>query len=374
MRKRTPNAPFSTRFSTFFSTFFLTAATLLGAAFAFAADGEADLLDVRDAQNKPVKLILDTDIGGDIDDAFALALVHTFCDRGKCEFLGVTLTNAEPAAARFVAAFNAKFGRPNVPVGVPEVAGRDTDSYPTKTLAQTLPNGDLEYPVPEGFEPEDSIALLRRLLASAEDGEIVIAQIGFSTNLARLLETPGDEISPLTGRELAAKKVRLVSAMAGSFALTDDVPEFYETHCEWNVICDIASAKKVFGEWPGPIVFSGYEVGDRIRISPTNLRNDYSIGRAKILRDAFWHWTTKNTNEGFDHRRPTWDLTSVLYVLRPETRRGYYTLTEPGKVDVADDGRTTFTTDPTGNRRVFLTDEAARIRAEEAFVNLCSEL
>ena len=57
-----------------------------------SADG--DLLDVRDSQDEPVKLIFDTDIGGDIDDAFALALIHRFADRGQCELLGVTLTTA----------------------------------------------------------------------------------------------------------------------------------------------------------------------------------------------------------------------------------------------------------------------------------------
>ncbi|MBQ6827177.1 MAG: hypothetical protein IJO46_04105, partial [Thermoguttaceae bacterium] len=85
------------------------------------------------------------------------------------------------------------------------------------------------------------------------------------------------------------------------------------------------------------------------------------------------HWTSRNTKEGYDHRRPTWDLTSVLFVARPEAGRGYFTLSEAGEVAVREDGLTTFQADPNGRRRVFILDEAARIRVEEAFVNLCSE-
>ncbi|MBQ4079481.1 MAG: nucleoside hydrolase, partial [Thermoguttaceae bacterium] len=85
---------------------------------AYAAEG--DLLDVRDSQDSPVKLIFDTDIGGDIDDAFALGLIHSLADRGRCELLGVTLTTASEWAAKFVAAENAVYGRPDIPIGLPE--------------------------------------------------------------------------------------------------------------------------------------------------------------------------------------------------------------------------------------------------------------
>ena len=40
--------------------------------------------------DKPVKIIFDTDIGGDCDDAGALALIHRLCDKGEAELLAVT--------------------------------------------------------------------------------------------------------------------------------------------------------------------------------------------------------------------------------------------------------------------------------------------
>ena len=336
-----------------------------------AADG--DLLDVRNDPESTIKIIFDTDIGGDIDDAFALALLHRFADRGVCELLGVTLTNEEPAAARFVAAENAAFGRPNIPVGLPRDAGRKTNYYPTGTLEQKNPDGSAEYPVPEGFETKDPVALLRELLASAEDASVVVVQVGFSTNLAALLDSPPDAISPLSGKELAAKKVRLLSIMGGAFVF-DESANPYRDHKEWNIKNDVPSAKKVAAEWPTEIVFSGYEVGDRIRMSPVNLKRDYRSPRAKFLRDAYEHWANKCApQEGLNHRRPTWDLTSVLFVVRPEEGRNYYRLSPYVRVDFDDEGATLCSPDPNAKRRAFIQNEIERARVEEAFVNLCSE-
>ena len=214
---------------------------------------------------------------------------------------------------------------------------------------------------------------MRRLLASAPDASVVVVQVGFSTNLAALLDSPGDDCSPLTGKELAARKVRLLSVMGGAFAL-DPTAEEYRGHRESNVRFDVESARKLAREWPTPIVYCGYEVGSRIRTSPVNLKRDYRSRKARFLRDAFAHWASLNApQEGLDHRRPTWDLESVLFVLRPEKGRGYFSLSEPGNVDFSDEGVTLFTPTESGTRRAFIVDELARARVGEAIANLCSE-
>jgi len=46
----------------------------------------------------PVKIIFDTDIGNDVDDALALGLLHALADRGACELLGVTITRSDELA------------------------------------------------------------------------------------------------------------------------------------------------------------------------------------------------------------------------------------------------------------------------------------
>src|SRR3954449_7506872 len=64
---------------------------------------------------KPV--IFDTDMGNDVDDALALAILHSLSNRGECRLIGVTLTNANASAVPYVRLFNTFYGRAGLPVG-----------------------------------------------------------------------------------------------------------------------------------------------------------------------------------------------------------------------------------------------------------------
>ena len=50
-------------------------------------------------EKKPVKIIYDTDIGGDCDDAGTLSMLHRLCDKNEAELLAVTHCYATPYAA-----------------------------------------------------------------------------------------------------------------------------------------------------------------------------------------------------------------------------------------------------------------------------------
>ena len=69
-------------------------------------------------EKKPItKIIFDTDIGGDCDDAGALAMLHRLCDLGECELLAVTACYASPYVAGCIDAINRYYGHV-VPVGI----------------------------------------------------------------------------------------------------------------------------------------------------------------------------------------------------------------------------------------------------------------
>src|ERR1700752_1626134 len=76
-------------------------------------------------------VIFDTDMGNDIDDALALAMLHALSDRGECLLLGVTLPNANAAAVPYVRMINRFYGRPDLPVGaaIRALKGGDGDGY-----------------------------------------------------------------------------------------------------------------------------------------------------------------------------------------------------------------------------------------------------
>ncbi len=200
----------------------------------------------------PVDVILDTDtdIGTDIDDALALALLHALESRGECRLLAVTITKDHPLAAAFTDAVNGFYGRGDVPIGV--VRGRQTPDEGKYLAAAKKQDGSSQrYPhdLAGGGAAADAIPLLRRTLAGRPDGSVVIVQVGFSTNLAGLLDSPADASSPLPGRNLMARKERLLSVMGGAFQPIDGQPGYRE----YNIVTDLPAARKLTAEWPTPI-------------------------------------------------------------------------------------------------------------------------
>src|SRR5438270_4222977 len=89
---------------------------------------------------KPV--IFDTDMGNDVDDALALAILHSLTDRGECRLIGVTLTNANPSAVPYVRLVNAFYGRGELPVGAASktIKGGAEDHYLSATLRSAPEN------------------------------------------------------------------------------------------------------------------------------------------------------------------------------------------------------------------------------------------
>src|SRR5437763_8294865 len=65
-----------------------------------------------------VPVIFDTDMGNDVDDALALAMLHALESRGECRLIGVTITKDNPWAAPYVDLVNTFYGRAQIPVGM----------------------------------------------------------------------------------------------------------------------------------------------------------------------------------------------------------------------------------------------------------------
>jgi iron(III)-enterobactin esterase len=308
----------------------------------------------------PVDLIFDTDIGNDVDDVLALGMIHALQSRGECNLLAVTISKDCPLAASYTDAVNTFYGRGDTPIGIVR-NGVTPDPGTFLPLVARKKDGQPLYPYDlEGEQAEDAVPLLRRVLASRPDSSVVIAQVGFSTNLARLLDSPADDLSPLSGRDLVAKKVRLLSVMAGAFE-----PINGNRHLEYNVVQDIPAAKRLAAEWPTEILYSGFEIGLAIPYPARSIQEDYRWHPHHILAESSIAYMPP------PHNRPTWDLTSVLAVVRPS--HSYFGTSEPGTVTVEDDGGTRFEAAADGRHRYLTVDAEQIARSTEAFVNLCSE-
>jgi inosine-uridine nucleoside N-ribohydrolase len=290
----------------------------------------------------------------------ALAMIHALQDRGECKLLAVTITKDHPMCARYVDALDTFYGRPDVPVGI-VTDGKTPDPGKFVGLAEERRDGQFVYPHDVGIATpaRDAVDLLRETLAEAADGSVVIAQVGFSTNLARLLASKADEHSPLGGTALVAQKVRVLSIMAGAFAPIDG-----KTHREYNVIMDIPSARTLAESWPTPIVWSGFEIGLAVRYPAVSIDRDFGYRADHIVRESYQRYLPT------PHERPTWDLTSALWAIRPD--RGYFGLSEPGTVTVADNGETAFQPHADGSHRYLILDPSDIARVRELLAALVS--
>ena len=226
----------------------------------------------------------------------------------------------------------------------------------------------------DGESAPDAVALLRKALAAQPDASVVIIQVGFCTNLARLLESKGDETTPLDGMDLVKRKVRLLSVMAGAYAdrngepLATGAPEF-------NLVLDTASAQQLFAKWPTPLVASGFEIGSSMRIKGAFVDRHYGHEKHHPVSAAYHRvdkvYRTPETPPDALHDHATFDLTSVLYAIRPD--HGYFNLSAPGNISVQPDGSTQFIAHSGGKHRYLVMDDAQRARTLEAMTMLASE-
>jgi len=243
---------------------------------------------------EPVRLIFDTDIGPDVDDVGATAVLHALADRGEVRILAMMVSSGGPTARwgpPCLDAINTYYGRPDIPIGVFRGKEPKDKSKYNRQIAQEFPN-DLK----SGKNAPDATALYRKILSQQPDRSVVIVTVGYLSNLRALLDSRPDRYSRLSGEKLVARKVRLWSCMGGT----------WPKGREWNFHRDAVATKRAVESWPTPVVFSGYEIGKRIFTGArlkTSSRPNNPIRRAYQLYNG-----GKN--------RKSWDQTAVLYAVR----------------------------------------------------------
>ena len=303
------------------------------------------------AKPEPVHLILDTDIGNDIDDTLALAMIHALENRGEVELLAVTTTKDNRFAGPFVDLVNTFYGRPDIPIGVVHNGKTPDDSPMIRIPAERKDgSGHLVYPhkLADGSQAEEAVHLLRRILESRADNSVTIAQIGFSTNLARLVESQN-------GLDLVRRKVKTLYAMAGNYERP--VPEY-------NIYTDPEAARILLERWPTPIVFSGFEVGSAILFPHEAIATGFAYAANHPVADAYRIYLPKLDD------RPAWDPTAVLEAIRPGR---YFELSPAGRVSLGPKNSTVFQGDSQGNHRYLIVDPARVPQIRQLLADLVTE-
>ena len=173
------------------------------------------------------KIIIDTDIGDDVDDAFALALA---VQSPELEILGVTTTFGDTEArAKITDRFLAEVGRPGIPV----LAGKPT--------ATKNPMSQRRYADASRFTKPSHADAVDFLLDQIRKhpGEITLIAIGPLMNAGAAIDKDAATFRKLKRVVLMGGSVR---RGYGDLGYTSPVPPMPE----WNIFNDIPSAQKLF--------------------------------------------------------------------------------------------------------------------------------
>jgi inosine-uridine nucleoside N-ribohydrolase len=265
------------------------------------------------------KIIIDTDIGGDIDDAFAVGLA---LQSPEFKILGISSAWGDThLRARLLSRLLKETGRTDIPVAM-GIAKHPAGKLDTLSQARYAEGGPADENYPNAVE--FLLDQIRRY-----PGEITLIAIGPETNLGAAIE-----------RDAATfRKLKRVVLMGGSVYRGYSQFNYGKTHGpepEWNILCDIQAAQKVFSS--GVPLYVMPLDSTQIKLQELERAEIFKTGTA--LTDALLVLYTQWSRGG--SQTPTlFDAVVVAYATHPELCP-----TQPMRLRVDDQGYTRVETGP----------------------------
>ena len=237
----------------------------------------------------PVGVVFDGSIGRDIDGVLALIALYGLStqENATISVAGLSASGYGIDGAAFCEAvarfynklylrdYPARFQRyRGLPIGMEESASAKPPSAILRAVLDAkAADGEPLYPheVRELTDTAEPAALIRNALTAEEDGNAAIVLNGPATSLAAVLALNG-------GRALIERKVRrLVVAMG-------DLPS--PSMSRWAAE-DAAAARKLFAEWPTPVVAVAGSVGKQALFPAASLAEDFGWTEHHPLLEAY---------------------------------------------------------------------------------------
>jgi len=201
-----------------------------------------------------MKYIIDTDIGDDIDDAFALALAL----EEDWDLAGITTVYVDAVKrARITKKLLLEGGRADIPV----YAGYSDTLNPKRNkvcqICQYTDDLDADLYAPDNAIPDEAIDFIIAA-AKKHKKELTLVAVGPLTNIAAAIVKDKETVS----------LVEKIVIMGGSFF------NGRQDFAEWNILCDPEAAQIVFDSGI-PLECIGLDVTERTQLTPEE--------RARIL-------------------------------------------------------------------------------------------
>ena len=245
----------------------------------------------------PEKVIIDTDIGDDIDDAFAVALALR---SPELQILGITTTFGDTETrAKLLDRFLAEAGRPEIPVA----AGVPTPPKGTFTQRRYAENNRFAKPA----HPDAVTFLLDQIRRNP--GQVTLLAIGPLMNVGAAIDK-----DPATFRKLKRVVIMGGSIKRGYGDLGFGPPQ--PPQPEWNILNDIPSAQKLFAEGVPLYVMPL----DATQLKLDEVKRDFLFSQGTPLTDALallYHQWGQETPTLFDPMTITFLVNPNLCPVQP---------------------------------------------------------
>ncbi|MDR1283878.1 MAG: nucleoside hydrolase [Opitutaceae bacterium] len=263
------------------------------------------------------KLILDTDIGSDVDDAVCLAWLLL---EPACELLGITTVTGDTAARAALAdALCRRTGKSGIPVypGLARPLLLPESRQPRVPQASILADGKWPHTPADDFPKHEAIRFLQKTIR-AHPGEVTLLAIGPLTNIAALF-TIDSEIPSL---------LKALVLMGGNFTPVRWHGRYGAGRCEWNIANDPHAAEIVYRARVPRHRSVGIDVTSRVNMKPDEVRQKFCRPGLDLVLDMAKVWFDGGRDEITFH-----DPLAAVTIFEP----GLCTWTR-GKVSIVTDG------------------------------------
>jgi hypothetical protein len=304
-------------------------------------------------------IVFDSDMGRSIDAALALAVLHNLGAKGRV--VGVTVSHGSLEAAAFCdavgrfytgdTAAQATGMRSTLPVGLADDAPKLGEApMLAATLAAKTADGQaaFRHAVHDVADTGDFRIIIRNALMTQQPGQGIVLLAGPATNLVRTMAMKG-------AREVISERAGLLIVAAGSYP---------EGSVDPRIRADVRAARQLFAEWPTPIIAVGTEIGAAIPYPARSIDADFSWASEHPVAAAY------RAHRAMPYDAPSQAVVAALYA--GNQKEDYFQLSEPGTIEVLDDGRTRFVPSAGGRSRFVKVEPARRERLVAAFTALAS--
>jgi len=276
----------------------------------------------------PVQLIIDTDLGFDVDDVGAIAVAHALANQGTVDILGIVCNTGRDACIVGVDIINTYYGRSNMSIGSFKGSfGSYTDNGQDFHYVNDL-RSRFPHRVNSRDDVPSALDVYKAALQGAADKSVTIASIGETTNLQDLLR---DDI------DLVRLKVKRVVYMDGDFNFGCADGSYGPNDECWK------SAQFVVANMPSPDVeqvfqlhgdnHNGWWVGNDAKCGYDD-SNPVKVAYSTACRNM---WDGACDNYG----RDSWDLNTVYVAIMGNKAGGQCSIGSgvPCAYSVSDDGK-----------------------------------